>query len=340
MRACVIRAYTLVEVMIVLGLLSTILLFISMALDIHLRQMTVERTEVEEAQLAYTILKMIERDILSIVIAVREESIEVDTSMLTGVMGVEGAADLLEGLEGETTEATEEGYLEEEDVMIYGTIPGIYGGTDIITGGMNWLQIDTTKLPRGEMYASRQVRRGAYAVDRLSATKTILYYLGKDTQDIIPDDPRYLPELLMGSVGRPLDSSAPQFGLFRRQLDRQAMQYAIQEGIEAEYELDDELLAPEVVGIWFDFWDPTIDLTGMMGDWITEWDMDDRQMLPSAVRITIAIRRPNLGRSFMSLGQTTPPEPVKYSLIVPIPVSIDAPPTEEESGEEMGTEIQ
>jgi len=240
MRVYVVRAYTLFEVLIVLALLTTVLLLISMAVHIYIRQVSINRTEVEEAQLARIILEKIDQDIRSVIVAVREEILEVDTAALSAVMGLEGTTDLLTGLAGavagEETDETEES----EETMIYGTIPGIYGD-------LEWLQIDTAKLPRGEMYGSRQIRRGtSFAADRLSASKTVLYYLGRDTGQMSINDPRYQPDKLIGAVGRSLDPYALQYGLFRRQLDRQAMQYAIQEGVEAEHEQYDEPLAPEV----------------------------------------------------------------------------------------------
>ena len=326
MRTCAIRAYTLIEVLIVLALLTTLMLLISMALDVHLRQMTIGRTEVEEAQLARITVNKIAEEIRSIVVPLREELLEVDTAALTALMGIEGASDLLSGLEGametgegETGESEEDG----EEPYIYGTIPGIYGGLD-------WIQIDTAKLPRGEMYGSRQIRRGTSAVaDRLSASKTILYYLGRDTGMVTADDPRYQPEKLSGAIGRSIDPNALQYGLFRRQLDRQAMQYAIQEGLETEDEQYDEPLAPEVEWIEFLYFDPTIEQMGKMGDWVEEWDMDERQMLPLAVHITVAIRRPNFGRSMLSFGSVVEKEPVVYSLVVPIPIGVEVPPVEE-----------
>jgi hypothetical protein len=153
------------------------------------------------------------------------------------------------------------------------------------------------------------------------------------------DDPLYQPEQLIGSIGRSFDSNAPQYGLFRRQLDRQAMQYAIQEGIETEYELEDEPLAPEVEWIEFYYFDPTIENQGTMGDWVEEWDMDDRQMLPLAVEITVAIRRPDFGRSLLSFGSAgIAKEPVVYSLVVPIPVGVEVPPEATEESEEQQVE--
>ena len=315
------RAYTLFEVLIVLALLTTVLLFISIAQYSYIRQMSINKTEVEEAQLARIILETIAKEIRSVVVALREENLEVDTSALSMLSGLDVAGGLTETLEQETTE---------EETILYGTLPGIYGD-------LEWLQIDTAKLPRGEMYGSRQVRRGTSGIsDRLSASKTVLYYLGKDTGQLSVDDPRYQPDQLIGSLGRSLDPHAVQYGLFRRQLDRQATQYAIQEGREWEYEQEDEPFAPEVEWIEFAYFDPTLAQWGTTGDWVESWDMDDRQTLPLAIRITVAIRRPALEGGLWGSASTIP-EPVIYSLVVPIPVSVDVV-NEEESIEETGME--
>ena len=324
------RAYTLLEVLIVLVLITTVILLVGMVLDTVLRQMVINRTEVEEAQLARTILKNIERDILSVIVPIREETLEVDTSALTGVMGMPDAADLLGDFNMEDTGESEEYNKEGEEQVLYGTIPGIYGS-------LEWIQIDTAKLPRGELYGSRQIRRGtSLAADRLSASKTVMYYLGQDTGMVSIDDPRYQPELLTGSIGRSLDRAALQYGLFRRQLDRQVMQYAIQEGLEYEDEQYDEPIAPEVEWIEFLYFDPEAEATGTTGDWVDAWDMDERQMLPLAVQITVAFRRPNLGRNVFSWGSQTAPEPVIYSLVVPIPLDVDVVPYYEEEEETTG----
>lgn len=327
MRVRIIRAYTLIEVLIVLALMATVMLFISMALDIHLRQMVINRTEVEEAQLARALLEKIAQDIRSVVLLLQGEILAVDTTALTAVMGLGNTADLLSESEGEITEELE--YTEDaKQQYLYGVIPGIYGG-------LEWIQIDTAKLPRGEMYGSRQIRRDtSYAADRLSASKTVLYYLGQETGQMAMGDPLYQPEKLIGSIGRSFDPNAPQYGLFRRQLDRQAAHYAIQEGVESEYEQDDEPIAPEVEWIEFYYFDPTLENQGKMGDWVEEWDMDDRQILPLAVQITVGIRRPDVGRSLLSFGLTRAvKEPMIYSLIVPIPVDVEVPPPAEETDE-------
>jgi len=327
MRLRVVRALTLIEVMIVLALLTTVILLISMALHTHLRQTLINRNDVEDARLARVILDAIAKDIRSVIVPLREEQLEVDTAALSAVMGLEGAADLLTALETEPLPEEEEG----EEPLIYGTLPGIYGDAE-------WIQIDTARLPRGEMYGSRQIRRGtSRAADRLSASKTVFYYLGRDTGTLATDDPLYQPEQLIGSISGVHDPGALQYGLYRRQLDRQAMQYALHEGVEWEYEQDDEPLAPEVASIEFFYFDPTIEQLGTMGDWVNSWDMDDRQMLPSAVMIVVGIRRAELGGGLLPLGQAENRElVVYYSLIVAPPVTQDIPYYPE--GEEMDVE--
>ncbi|MCL2006180.1 MAG: hypothetical protein FWG73_08470 [Planctomycetaceae bacterium] len=322
------RAYTLLEVMLVLVLMVTLILLINLALDVHFRQMTTNRADVEEARLARVLLDKIAQDIRSVVVSIREENIEVDTSAIMSIMGLDGAAALLEGLqwdaEGGETDA------DDEEPMIYGVLPGIYGELD-------WIQIDTAQLPRGEMYGSRQIRRGtSLAADRLSASKTVRYYLGEDTSTLAMDDPLYQPERLVASIGQLPAPGAPQYGLFRRQLDRQAAQYAMHEGLDWEYEQFDEPIAPEIEWIEFYYFDPTLADVGTTGDWVDHWDMDERLSLPLAVQIVIAIRRPNIGRGLLSFGQSSVQEPVIYSLVVPIPVSVDVPEESEEWDEMLG----
>lgn len=318
------RAYTLFEVLISLVLMTVILMFVTMAIDLYLRQMVVNRTEVEESQLARAVLEKIARDIRSVIVAVREEQLEVDTESLTSLFGF--STDLsASGIADTVTSDTTTGQSEQsEQTEIYGTMPGIYGDSE-------WIQIDTALLPRGEMYGSRQVRNFGIA-DRLSSSKTILYYLGNETGQMTGlDDPRYEPDQLIGSLGRSLDKTAVRYGLFRRQLDRFVTQYAVNEGLETEYEQYDEPLAPEVEWIEFAYFDPTAGQEGSTGDWVEYWDMDERQMLPTAIRITVAVRKQSFGQSVFSWSDNATTIPtIIYSLVVPIPVTIEIPETQEE----------
>ncbi|MDR2754685.1 MAG: hypothetical protein LBC20_03175 [Planctomycetaceae bacterium] len=320
------RAYTLFEVLIALALMTVILMFVTMAIDLYLRQMVVSRMEVEESQLARAVLEKIARDIRSVIVAVQEEQLEVDTESLTSLFGF--STDLsVSGIDNSSAAGTESELTEEsESSEIYGTKSGIYGNSE-------WIQIDTALLPRGEMYGSRQMRSSSGMADRLSPSKTILYYLGSETGQMTGfDDPRYQPDQLIGSLGRSLDPTAVRYGLFRRQLDRFVTQYAVNEGLETEYEQYDEPLAPEVEWIEFAYFDPAAGQEGSTGDWIEYWDMDERQMLPTAIRITVAVRKQSFGQSLFSWSDNSTTIPtIVYSLVVPIPVTIEIPETQEET---------
>ncbi|GHT47504.1 hypothetical protein FACS189454_09920 [Planctomycetales bacterium] len=257
------RAFTLIEVLIVLALMTVILLLISLAIDIFMRQMSINRTEIEEARLARSILETIAYDIRNAIQQTQDESQTSATS--------------------EDTESTESDLLTEDTTSLYST-PGIYGDLD-------WIQIDTAKLPRGETFGARQVRNtGSRQPDRLSASKTVLYYFAAE------GDSRY---------------NVAEKGLYRRQFDRQATQYAINEGTDTELEEYDEPLAPEVSAITFEYFDPAVKQSGTTGTWYETWDMDEYQTLPAAVQITISILR----------GESE----IVYSLVVPIALSASAP---------------
>ncbi len=320
------RAFTLFEVLLALALSTVVLLLVTAAINIHLRQMLVDRMEVEEAQLARAVLEKIAQDVRSVVIAARKEQLEVDPETLSLFFGAyygntddaalppagEGDADAADG----------------EEPEIYGEMPGIYGQLD-------WIQIDAAKLPRGEMFGSKQVRTGSTEmVDRLSPAKTLRYYLGDDTGQVAADDPRYDPDTLTGALGRSPDRDALRYGLFRRQLDRQVTQYALNEGKEAEYENFDEPLAPEVEWIEFRYFDPTSDTAGEKGQWLESWDMDEMQTLPAAVEMTVAIRKQHIPPALFSSSAASPPH-VVYSLIVPIPVTLEPVEEPQESEPEM-----
>lgn len=351
-------AYTLLEVLIALGLMSAVMMFVLLAIDIHLRQLVVNRTEVEEAQLARAVLESIAKDIRSVVVQLRQEELEVDTSALSAVFGLSAAGldtDVLSELQtaiGTTqTAETEEGTT--EDAAIYGTMPGIYGDLD-------WIQIDTARLPRGETFGSKQTVNGSLFVDRLSPSKTVLYYLGEDTGQIQDaGDPRYQPDQLTGSLGRSLDQNAVRYGLFRRQLDRMVTQYAVNESKETEYEQYDEPFAPEVEWIEFAYYEPgssntvantssggtsgsgtaggtaseTSSSTNEQGQWLDYWDMDDMQKLPAAVRITVAIRRQHIAEALGPWSTADAVQTITYSLVVPIPVNVEPAQEEADSGQ-------
>jgi type II secretory pathway pseudopilin PulG len=342
-------AFTLVEVIIVVVLMMTILGLISVSVDIYLRQMVIHRSGVEESQLARALLERISQEIRAVVVKPTESeqvAAEIDTTFLISIFGNSDTAEIPTAANSNTsttnttantesnpptnTNSEENAQTNESTVSVKGTISGIYGES-------NWIQIDTTRLPRGEFFGSQRSRVGSqYQTDRLSSTKTVYYYLGKDTGTFTDaTDPRYQPDQLMGSLGRVTDLTAVQYGLFRREFDRQVTQYVINEGRETEYEQHDEVIAPEVEWIEFLYFDSSLSTTtntNQSGDWVDYWDMDEKQTLPKAVKITIAIRRQLSGDALRNVtnatGESTPTN--IYSKIVLLPIESKEPETTEE----------
>ncbi|MDR2762333.1 MAG: prepilin-type N-terminal cleavage/methylation domain-containing protein [Planctomycetaceae bacterium] len=339
------KGFTLVEILIALVLMLLILGIVTASIDIYLRQMVINRSEVEEAQLARALLERMSSEIRSAVVQASEEEStteEIDAELLLSIFGnvasgnsestanssstSNSSANSNSTTLSATSAASEQSAdstlseLAESTVTVKGTIPGIYGDID-------WIQIDVTRLPRGELFGSRRMRVGSqFQTDRLSSTKTIYYYLGKDTGMIADtNDPRYKPDQLTGSLGRLTDMTALQYGLFRREFDRQVTQYIVNEGKETDYEQYDEIIAPEVEWIEFAYFDPSAATSSNpAGDWVDYWDMDEKQTFPKAIKITIAIRRQIWGDALIKWTQTTGetiPTNI-YSKIVLLPIEI------------------
>ncbi|MEL7336561.1 MAG: hypothetical protein AAFN70_10215, partial [Planctomycetota bacterium] len=68
-------------------------------------------------------------------------------------------------------------------------------------------------------------------------------------------------------------------GLVRRQMDRMATNYALQNGLLASLGASGDLLSTETIGIEFEYWDGTL--------WQYQWSSDEMQGLPMAVKVTV-----------------------------------------------------
>ncbi|MDR2170493.1 MAG: prepilin-type N-terminal cleavage/methylation domain-containing protein [Planctomycetaceae bacterium] len=334
--------FTIVEILIALVLMLLILGIISVSIDIYIRQMTVNRSEMEEAQLARAILERMSQEIRSVVVQTNQDaavtsSEEFDVELLSSIFGssylsdgvpytpntnnnaatdADANSDVISTISSSNSSENEQ--TTESTISIKGVIPGIYGD-------LNWIQIDAVRLPRGEFFGSRRMRVGSqFQTDRLSSVKTVYYYIGKDT-DVITDttDPRYEPDKLIGSLGRLTDMTAVQYGLFRREFDRQVTQYIVNEGKETDYEQYDEVIAPEVEWIEFSYFDPSVATSSNpAGDWVDYWDMDEKLSLPKAIKITIAIRRQLYGNALINWTNSNEQNTTTniYSKIIPLPI--------------------
>ncbi|MFO0903636.1 MAG: hypothetical protein U0939_11585 [Pirellulales bacterium] len=182
------------------------------------------------------------------------------TSGGASTSGAAGGASGAGGAAGEAA-ATEE----IDDGAVPTSAPGLFGNHF-------QLQIDTSRLPRLEQY--QKVMGDGGVTDVPSDTKTVAYFI-RAAGDA-PVSNGFAPAGTITSL------DASRGGLYRRELDRAVTQYANENGQSDSLNQKGELIAPEVVGLEFRYFDGT--------QWLEQWDSLQTNSLPLAVEILVAIQ--------------------------------------------------
>ncbi|MCA9171542.1 MAG: hypothetical protein KDB23_27930 [Planctomycetales bacterium] len=293
-------AFSLLEVILVVGLTAVIVTMVASAIDFHLRQLTVRKTRIDEAQVARAILRQIADDLRSVVV---DRSIDFSAVQMAAQNATGAAANLAADLSdpnatGATTGATDTSGASSsaasttttDDTSSATTTdstvlpPGIYGS--------NYeLQIDVSRVPRYEEYAVIDEYAESGMVRMLSDVKTISYYVvdatlagGSPTVGELPADTDFGGRNQLtdsygvnGSIGLPPDT--PIAGLARRVNDRAEVRYATDTGDDSQMNQRGELIAPEVAYIEFSYFDGS--------EWTTEWDTQEMEGIPLAIEINL-----------------------------------------------------
>lgn len=212
------RGFTLLELILAMGLTILVLSAVGMAVDFYLRGIQSARKNVEEAQLARALLQRIADDIRA---AVRYDPVQNGDILTDSDMG-SLAPTVDDGTQtGDAESANEEDSTQSEPTGVPQKTPGLYGNRQQI-------QIDVSRLPRFDQYRLD----GMPQTDRVSDVKTVTYF-----------------------VGSPTMAAPDRRGLLRGQFDRAVTVYAEREGtLEA---LADQFvaIAPEVALIEFEYFD-------------------------------------------------------------------------------------
>lgn len=348
------RSFTLLELMLALALTSVLLVAISLAVNLHLRTFDSKRNFLEESQLARAVLQIIANDLRSVVVPY-EQDVSVMQTMLAGSVLQEGAAgesldleaiaegdaampdeeqleQLAGAVEGQLSEAADMLGLEEVSPnttdlasgIALPTKPGLYGN-------QYELQLDVSRLPRQDQYyVIPDDELGVSLVDVPSDVKTVTYYVMATAGELSEVDLALVPEL--DDATNPLIVGR---GLVRRELDRSLTQWAMNTGNITSLEEEGEVLAPEVVGIEFLYFDGI--------EWLMEWDSEAEGRLPMAVQVTLAVQSssPSGGGSLFVPPSSLLPTAMAdtqvryYRMVVHLPVGSDMP-DEEAMMMEMG----
>lgn len=276
------HGFTLLEVLLALGLTGLILVALGMAIDFHFRVLDAGRAHVEEAQLARVLLRRIADDVRAAVhAAVSAEDTSSENSDSTDSTD-----------STETTDPTE--------TAVVHTTPGIYGDAYSI-------QIDVSRLPQPhQLQTLLSSVPGSEEAVSLSDVKTVTYFAAGSQSTVVSQLPL---------------TSAPERGLMRCEMDRAVAAYQAEQGGLSPADLNAVLLAPEVAGLEFAYFDGT--------QWVDLWDTQQNNGLPVAVRIILYVtprqtkRRGSQPQGFGGLtGQSSTQEGnLAYSLLVNIPAA-------------------
>ena len=322
------------ELLISLVLTGVVLVLISTAMDLHLRALDRQRATAEEGQLARALLQRIGNDLRN---AVQFSTIDMEEglggldsgalmNLATGAIA-SGDIDLADvnmgALLGGGSEPEEPTSSYTPD-LVSNLEPPVYPG---LYGNQFEMQIDISRLPRVEEYHSLFLKTDSYSlVDIPSDVKTVTYYIRPVNQSVGLGSQELFQE----------ESGAG--GLVRRHLDRAVTNFAYMNGNIDGLMREEKLLAPEVVGLQFQYFDGY--------QWLPEWDTEIMQGLPVAVEILLLLKSNSPYQSggvmtTLSLADVgadldADSAVVSYRLVVRLPVGIVPDVTEDDGMESMG----
>ncbi len=292
--------FTLIEVLLSLGLAALVLVALATAVDVHLRCVQSGRTHVEEAQLARALLHRIADDLRNVAVAnpVTVEGVMTASTSASPGSSADSNPDANTGdqnsdqlLCSQPPRANPETTSTETTQLAV----GLYGESD-------WLQIDVSRTPRLDQYDYETLPSGAETLeDRVSDVKTVAYFLASTT----------------GAYG---SSGQYEGGLVRREIDRAVSRWAEDQGLMADVNTQLQPIAPEVTGIEFLYYDGT--------QWTDAWDTTEMGGLPIAVHIALSIMPRSQLEQMASVtgGSSSTGESVNfiYALTVALPVASGA----------------
>jgi prepilin-type N-terminal cleavage/methylation domain-containing protein len=268
--------FTLLEVLVALGLSVVLVTAIYSAVSLYVELTLDDHSAIERSRVARAVFRQMAIDVQSVVFRLEdeeEESEEEDESAIPDPESIDDAtindftnnptgADLSGG---ESTVVVE--VLNPEDAIVTSSV-GLIGDAAKLTLHIN-------RPPREASY--QPVLLAGSTSARTSDLQSITYFLANPSSSGI--EGVVGARAVQGKLG---DVSGPQ-GLARLAGDQLAVQYADLEADEETLADSARIIAPEVVSLEFEYFD------GL--NWLTMWDSVAAQRLPNAISITIGLRR-------------------------------------------------
>lgn len=318
--------FTLLEVLLSLGLMVIIVAAIGTAINLHLTRLATQQNSIENKQISRSVIAMFQNDIRSGVQTKPEdytglENLSASLDLIAGIadnVGLEGdlgdaalgaeepvdpnspSADALAQLDGATAAPGQPPGSADLNAAVgsgidttgdapTGTGTGTTGSTGdaagsqegeegeedeeeeeevarpAFVGAQNFVRIDISRLPRMDQY-NLIIAQLNELENTPSDIKTITYFFSNQASNDETD-----VENDIGSQG----------GLYRREVDRAIAAFAEDDGLSTTPDENSVLVAPEVVGVEFRFWDGE--------EWVTEWDSEEMGGFPRAIEVQLLI---------------------------------------------------
>lgn len=250
------RGFTLLEIMLALGLMIFLLAAISQGLTMYSRLSTAGREEVEQSQIGRAVLQQISVDVRSISFTPVESEAAPDDDSVFSVGG---------GEEEEEPETEDEPIDDDLEPLVPPTETGIIGDSQSLILFCN-------KPDRRMQYVDRV--SAISAKDRTSDMATVKYFLARPGEDGLSG--AFAREYLGPGVIKDI------VGLARVEGDRQTVNAAATDGnIDVEMEAT-KLLAAEVIALEFSYYGD--------GEWQDSWDTMESNSLPQAIKVKISVQ--------------------------------------------------
>jgi len=271
------RAFTLLEIILTLAMSVALMLLIGGAMQFYGRTMNVRHIDIQQTRLAAAVMQMIEDDLRATLY-----TRPVDTAGLEAFLAAIGGGDVgtdedlpPDETDSDSADETDSDSPDEsptDDLLASSTVlrsPGLIGN-------QYQIQVDLSRLPRLEEYVAMFSETNADLEDVPSNIKTVSYHV--QASGVIGG--------VQDTLGSLDPNSDPQAsgGLVRRSLDRAATVEASLTGGLTRLNQTGELIAPEIIGIEFSYWDGIT--------WLLQWNSDQYEELPMAVRVTLTMDDP------------------------------------------------
>lgn len=256
------RGFSLLEVLLALGLSVVIFAAIASAIRIHLISIGQQQVRIEQRQLARNLLDMMANDFRAAVqyratdFTGLENLVATQATSSTVAEPAGGETDT-EVDDPEPTSATtedDESPIVDEDAVSF---------RPTLLGDSRSISVDVSRLPRMDQYGMTTLT-GQAASTSPSDIKSVGYFFS----GVAPQTDA------VDFADRPSSG-----GLYRREVDRAVASFAGESGLRYEPDRYSRLMAPEISGVQFRYFDGS--------GWNDAWDSGEDSGFPLAVEITV-----------------------------------------------------